>query len=415
MPRLAKSVPFLAILATLGSLVSCDQSGTAPESTPPRQDTTKAHSGSNDVLQRALPLALEPAWVPVRTMCPQGGPNGSAWYSLDVESDKTYRITLRYTDPTGVSLLLFDGDSSLLAKATMGQGTPGTLQLQYETDLAERLYLVVNGLVRDTFEVKVEILPGQTALPDAYEAFDTSAEVRGGPLVAADSTWINRTLHRTAGGDMESGDLFELRVDSGKLYSIHLLARGNMPSVGFLPRGILPIDTHWTHSTTGNTRNATLSFPVHRSGTVHFAATPVGPNFKPVHYRVAVTAREGIPSGVYPDLYESDDTPETASLLFPDGQTQSRTLHRSPIVSDTDEILLLNLTESNQILEIQDSLQAIVLEAFTSEGTPLHLPEVVTGSVRCFVVPPPVSAPIRIRLANRRAEAVTYRIELRAP
>lgn len=416
MHRLAKSVPFIALLATLGSLVSCDQSGTAPEPTPPRQDTTEAPSGSNDVLQRALPLALEPAWIPVRPMCPQGGPKGSAWYSLDVESDKTYRITLRYTDPTGVSLLLFDADSSLLARATMGQGTPGTLQLQYETDHAERLFLVVNGMVRDTLEVQVEILPGQSALPDAYEAFDTSAEVRGGPIVAADSTWFNRTLHRTAGGDMESGDLFELRVDSGRLYSIHLLARGNMPSVGFLPRGILPVDTHWTHSTTtGNTRNATLSFPAHRTGTVHFAATPVGPNFKPVHYRVAVTALDGIPSGVYPDRYELDDTPETASLLFPDEKAQSRTLHRSPGVSDTDQILLLNLTASNQILEIQDSLRAIVLEAFSSEGAPLALPEIATGSVRCFLVPPPGSAPIRIRLANSLSVAVAYRIELRAP
>lgn len=188
-----------------------------------------------------------------------------------------------------------------------------------------------------------------------------------------------------------------------------------MPSVGLLPRGLLPLDTHWTHSTTGNTRNATLSFPVHRSGIVHFAATPVGLDFKPVHYRVAVTALDGIPDGVYPDLYEHDDTPESASLLFPDGKAQSRTLHRSPSVSDTDQILLLNLTGSDQVLEIRDSSQAIVLEAFSSEGTPLLLAGIATGTVRSFLVPPPGSAPIRIRLANRLAVGVDYRIELRAP
>lgn len=416
MIRFAKPLLSLAFWTAFGGLVSCDRNSTAPDPTPRGQDTLKAIADSNDVLERALPLALDPSWIPVRPVSPEGWPSGYAWFSLDVDSGWTYQITLRDSSSSSASIQLFDGDSSLLRNGTWVTGMAGTrlVQIQYETDRSQVLYLVVNGRVRAPLELGIEVLAGQEARPDAFELHDSSSELRGGPSVFADSTWINRTLHRTAGGTMESGDLFQIAADSGKLYTIHLHARGNAPTIEFLARGFLPIDTVWTHTTSRNTRVATLTFAAYRSGPVHFAAVPAGPDFKPVHYRVAATARDGIPSGVYPDAHEPDNIMEFASLLFPDGKAQSRTLHRDRGVSDTDEVFLLNPTGSVQILEIHDSLQALAVEAFSELASPLALVETATGSVRWFVVPASGITPIRIRLVNRTATPAAYRITLRA-
>ena len=416
MIRFAKPLHSLAFWAAVGGLVACDRGSTAPDPSPREQDTISATVDSNDVLERALPLALEPSWISVRPVAPEGWPSGSAWFSLDVDSGWTYQITLRDTSPSSASLQLFDADSSLLRRGSVVAGMAGTrlLQLQYETDRPGLLYLVVNGRVRAPLALSIEVLPGQEAGPDAFEMFDSSTEHRGGPFVSADSTWINRTLHRSVGGAMESGDLFQIAADSGKLYTIHLHARGNAPTIEFLARGFMPIDTLWTNTSSRNTQIATLTFAAYQSGTVHFAAVPVGPDFKPVHYRVTATARDGIPSGVYPDAHEPDNVAEFASLLFPDGMAQSRTLHRDRGVSDTDEIILVNPTGSGQILEIHDTVRALAVEAFSDLDNPLTPVDTMTGAVRRFLVPASGTVPIRVRLTNRIAFPVTYLITLRA-
>ena len=414
MIRFAKPLLSLALVATMGVIVSCDRTSTAPDPTPREQDTLAALADSNDVLGRATPLALDPSWIPVRPVSPAGWLIGSAWFSLEVDSGWTYQITLRDTTHSSASLQLFDADSSLLRKGTSVAAGTGLVRIQYETDRPEVLYLVVNGRVKAPLELDIEVLAGQEARPDAYELFDSSSEHRGGPSVSADCTWVNRTLHRMVSGAMESGDLFQIAADSGKLYTIHLHARGNAPTIDFLARGFLPIDTHWTHTTSRNTRIATLTFAAYRSGPVHFAVVPVGPDFKPVHYRVAATSRDGIPPGIYPDIHEPDNAVVSASLLFPDGKAQARTLHRDRGVSDTDHVFLVNTTGSMQILEVHDPLQVLEVEALSDSGAPIVLVETTTGTVRCFAVPASGIAPIRIRIANRTNTPATYRIALSA-
>lgn len=418
MLRLAKTMFTLAILAAFGGLTACDQNTTASEPTPRRQDSTAALADSNTTLDRAFPLTRDTVWIPVRPLSPLGWPWGSAWYSLEVDSGHTYQFTMRSRIEFEATMELFDGDSSLLRRATRIEGATDTrvIQIQYETVQSRRLFLIVQGDVGANFELSFEVLPGQSPRPDVFELLDTSLEHQGGPLLASDSTWINRTLHRTEAGVMESADLFRIEVDSGKLYTIHLHSQGNAPAIGFLEQGMVPIDTLWTRSSSWSTQRSSLTFAAYRKGLVRFAAKPSGPDFKPVHYRVAATESMGIPAGVYPDAHEFDDTPETASLIFADGKTQSRTLHRDRGVSDTDEILLIHPTDSAMMLEIHDSLGTIAVEAFDFEGGPVVLTELPEGAVRCFLVPASSgTAPIRVRITNRLPSPATYRIELRSP
>ena len=407
----------LAFLAVLSVLVACDQqdSTLAPPQHGP--DTTSTAVGTNDVLDRAVALNPEPRWAPVRPIAPPEALWGAAWFALDLDSGWTYQVSLKDSTVSGASMALYDGDSSLLRTASLvpDPSVPRCLQVRFESTRSQRVYVVVQGLARARLEIRVEILPGEDPGLDAYELQEASSEFQGGPLLSADSQWINRTLHRTAGGDMESGDPFLLVVDSGRLYTLHLIARGNRPAISFLPWGMRPIDTIWTHETSKNTQVSRLTFAAYRSGSIHLFAGPTGADFKPVHYRLAATSREGIPSRTYPDAFEPDDDVSSPSILLWGSPAQERTLHRDGALSDTDHVQLFNPSEGAQILEIFDSLQAVQAEAFDADGAPVPLSETVSGSVRSLLLPASAKAPVRIRLVNRLGVAVVYRLSLRSP
>lgn len=414
--------PFLAgrlfaFLAVLSVLVACDQQDTTIAPPLPGPDTTTTPVGTNDVLERAIALDPVPLWSPVRPIAPAETPWGAAWFALDLDSGWTYEVSLKDSTASGASMSLYDEDSSLLRTASLAldTSTPRCLQARFESSRSQRVYVLVQGLARAHLEIRVEILPGQDPGPDAYESLESSSEFRGGPILLADSHWINLTLHRTTGGDMESGDPFVLVVDSGKLYTLHLLSRGNSPLISFLPWGMRPIDTAWTRSKSKNTQVSQLTFAAYRSGRIHLLASPGGPDFKPVHYRLAATARAGIPAGIYPDAHEPDDDTSSPSFLLAGSAAQKRTLHRDGARSDTDHVLLLNPFEGAQVLEIQDSLQAVQVDAFDAEGTPLAHSETLSGSVRCLRFPATAKAPVRIRLVDRLAVGVDYRLSLRSP
>lgn len=417
MSRLSTPLEALALAGVMSFLVACDEGSTSPVPGPGTTDTTSSTHSQNDALVRAAPLPIQPSWIVVKMIAPVGWPVGTAWYALEIDSGFTYQVTLKDTAFTSPSLELYDADSSLLRRAAAVAGTsnPNLIRVQFEAVRTERIFVVVRGNVGARLELSIEVLPGLDALPDAYEAVEGSTESKGGPALWGDSVWINRTLHRTSGGTMESGDPFRLVVDSGNLYTIHVLARGNCPTIAFSTEGDPPIDTLWTHMGSKNSMVATLTFAAYRSGTIPFVVAPSGPEFKPVHYRVAATAREGIPALIYPDPYESDNSPEIASFLIPDGREQIRTLHRDNGVSDTDQILLINPTDSIQVLELHDSLQAIAVDGFAFDGSPVALADSLSGTVRTFLVSSSGGAPIRVRLTNRLPIAMGYRILLRAP
>lgn len=416
MKPLAKALRPISVLVALASLMACDQGGsTAPTLPSPGPDTLPAPSGTNDALQRAEALEDHAIWVPVHPIAPPGQLLGSAWFVLALDSGLTYAISLKDSSSTGASMNLFDADSSLLRSSTLVDGTTGArlVELQYESSGAERVYLVVQGPVPSVVAIRVEVLPGKESGPDAYEDQESLSESPGGPSLSPDSQWINRTLHRTAGGVMESGDRFQLPVDSGKLYTLHLLSRGNVPAVEFFPWGMLPIDTVWTHASSRNTTVSSLTFAAYRKGTFYLVVRPSGPDFKPVPYRIAATRRDGIPTRIYPDRYESDDTPESTSMVFLSPIPQVRTLHQEGGRSDVDQVLLLPPSDDSLILEIEDSLQALSVEAFHPDGTPAVLAETLTGSVRTYLVPGQDSPPIRLRLSDRLGFGVRYRLSLR--
>lgn len=414
MKSLAKALRPMSVLVALASLMACDHGATAPTPSP-GPDTLQARSGTNDALTRADELEKHATWIPVHPLAPGGQLLGSAWYVLNLDSGLTYSILLKDSSFTGASMDLFDADSSLLRSSTPVEGTTGSrlVGLQYESTRAERVYLVVFGPVPSVVSIRVEVLPGKEQGPDAYEDQESPSESPGGPSLYPDSQWINRTLHRTAGGVMESGDRFQISVDSGKLYTLHLLSHGNVPAVDFLPWGMLPIDTVWTHVTSKNTTVSTVTFAAYRNGTFYLLVRPSGPDFKPVPYRIAATSHDGIPARIYPDHYEPDDTPESASLLFLSQFAQVRTLHLDRGRSDVDDILLVPPSDDSMLLEIHDSLQALMVEAFHPDGTPAALVETVTGSVRTFLVPGQDSPPIRLHLTDRLGFGVRYRLSLR--
>lgn len=404
----------LALLTLVAGLLACDQAGNAPVASTPSPDTTTVPQGTNDVLVRATPLVAQPLWVPVRPIAPPGWVSGSAWYALDLDSGLTVQISLKDSAFTSAAMELFAADSTLLRTIAVDSGaTPGLQRIRYESTGSERVYLVVHGSTRSLLEICIELLPEQETGPDAYEGQDSGSEFQGGPSVSPDSVWINRTLHRTAGGVMESGDYFQIAVDSSRLYTLHLVWKGNGPAIEFLPRGMRPIDTTWTIRSSKNTTEAHLTFAAYRTGRVLFLAKPSGTDAKPVHYRLAATSREGIPAGIYPDVYEIDDTPEFASLLFPLMASQIRTLHRDRGIPDVDQILLLNPGGSEQILEIHDTLGTLRVEAFAPDGTPVAPSETVTGSVRTFLVAPVSGGPVRLRVSNPGPSGANYRLSLR--
>lgn len=416
MIHLAKVLRPSLLLAIVSGLFSCDQAGTAPAPPPPGRDTLSAPLGDNDVLQRADLLEVEPSWVSVRPIAPAGQLRGVAWYALDLDSGHTYRLTLRDSSFLDVSLSLYHADSSLLRTSTSGMDASGNHvhELQFECSRTERVYLVVQGPVPSLLALHLEILPGQDPGPDAYERMESGSESRGGPSLSPDSQWINRTLHRGAGGEMESGDFLQLSLDSGKLYTLHLQVRGNEPSLEFLPWGMLPIDTVRTRTSSKNTVVSQLTFPAWRTGMAYLLVRPSGPGFKPVAYRLAATRRDGIPDRIYPDLHEPDDTPASASLLVQEAIPQVRTLHRDGSRSDVDEILLIPPSDDDFLVELHDSLHALSVEAFLADSTPLALSETVTGSVRSFLVPGHHDAPVRLRLSDRLGAGVRYLLKLRA-